>query len=108
MASRRLPVGAEFTPGEGTQFRVWAPRRRRVDVVLENDAGNPHAVALAAEEGGYFSGRVPEARAGTRYRFRLDGGDRFPDPASRFQPAGPHGPSEIVDPSTYPWEDRGW
>jgi maltooligosyltrehalose trehalohydrolase len=107
MASRRLPVGAEFTPGEGTRFRVWAPKRRRVDVVLEA-AGDARMVPLAAEDGGYFSAVVPEARAGTRYRFRLDGGDRFPDPASRFQPEGPHGPSEIVDPSAYRWEDQGW
>ena len=44
--------------------------------------------------------------AGARYRYRLDGGtDTYPDPASRFQPEGPHGPSEVVDPAAFPWTD---
>jgi maltooligosyltrehalose trehalohydrolase len=111
MASRRFPVGAEYTPDEGTRFRVWAPKRRRVAVVLEE--GQPSGrdareVALDAEGGGYFSGLVREAAPGARYRFRLDGADRFPDPASRFQPEGPHGPSVVVDPTRYRWSDAGW
>ncbi len=51
---------------------------------------------------------VAEVPVGTTYRIRLDGGDAFPDPASRFQPEGVHGPSEIVDPSAYAWKDEGW
>ncbi len=102
---RRLPVGAEVQPGGGVHFRVWAPARRRVEVVTE---GGPAAV-LEAEGGGYFSGLVRDARAGTRYRYRLDGGDQlYPDPASRFQPDGPHGPSEVVDPGAFTWADGGW
>ena len=64
--------------------------------------------ALAREEGGYFSGTI-DATAGDRYTFKLDDDERlYPDPASRFQPDGPHGPSEIVDPSSFRWTDRGW
>jgi maltooligosyltrehalose trehalohydrolase len=100
---RRFPIGAEPGP-DGTHFRVWAPRRRAVDVALEGGGTRP----LAREAGGYFAGRVADACAGTRYRFRLDGGDRFPDPASRFQPDGPHGPSEVVDPAAFRWTDAGW
>jgi maltooligosyltrehalose trehalohydrolase len=107
---RRLPVGAEVLPG-GVHFRVWAPKRRRVEVVVEGDEG-PRAFALAAESGtaGYFSGLVGAARAGTLYRFRLDGDDSrlYPDPASRFQPDGPHGPSQVIDPSGFEWDDRDW
>ncbi len=99
---RRFPVGAEVIPGEGVHFRVWAPRRGSVEVLTEG------VFALRAEEGGYFSGLVPGAREGMRYRFRLDGGDSFPDPASRYQPEGPHGPSEVVDPSGFPWTDHDW
>ena len=84
-------------------FRVWAPRRRNVEVVL--DAG---AVELAAEPDGYFSGEAGGAGHGTLYRFRLDGGDAFPDPVSRFQPEGPHGPSQVVDPARFDWHDAGW
>jgi maltooligosyltrehalose trehalohydrolase len=103
---RRLPVGAEVVPG-GVHFRVWAPRRRAVEVVLEGGLGQ--AAPLEPDGGGYFSGHGTGAGAGTRYRYRLDGGrELYPDPASRFQPDGPHGPSEVVDPSTFPWTDHGW
>jgi maltooligosyltrehalose trehalohydrolase len=63
---------------------------------------------LEREPAGYFSGLAPDAAAGALYRYRLDGSDLVPDPASRFQPAGPHGPSEVVDPFTYRWSDAAW
>jgi maltooligosyltrehalose trehalohydrolase len=102
---RRLPVGAELLPtdgsgGGGAHFRVWAPKRKRVEVAID-DAFFP----LASERDGYFAGIVESARRGTRYRYRLDGEGLFPDPASRYQPDGPHGPSEIIDPSIFTWTD---
>jgi maltooligosyltrehalose trehalohydrolase len=103
---RRLPVGAEVREGSrGTHFRVWAPAARRVAVFLEGDGGER---PLEAEEGGYFSGLVEGVGHGARYRFRLDGGEALPDPASRWQPEGPHGPSAVVDPGRYRWRDAGW
>ena len=66
------------------------------------------ALALTPEENGYFSGLAPGAREGSRYKFRLDGGSSFPDPASRYQPDGPHGESQVVDPTQFRWSDRGW
>src|ERR1051325_4625323 len=101
--SRRLPVGAELVEG-GADFRVWAPRRRAVRV-----ATGGRKQALERDGGGYFRGVVAGAAAGTRYRFRLDDErETYPDPASRFQPEGPHGASEIVDPSTYRWRTTNW
>jgi len=106
--SRRLPIGAELAPG-GVHFRVWAPDRQRVEVVFEEASEEwPVDFELTSEKGGYFSGLVPGAGAGALYRLRLDGGDAFPDPASRFQPAGPHGPSQVIDPSSFPWTDGDW
>jgi maltooligosyltrehalose trehalohydrolase len=103
---RRLPIGAEVQRDGRTHFRVWAPRRRTVEVVLEDLSRR--AFPLQLEQGGYFSGFAPAA-AGTRYRFRLDGEAKlYPDPASRFQLDGPHGPSQIVDPAAFAWTDRGW
>jgi maltooligosyltrehalose trehalohydrolase len=65
--------------------------------------------ALTPETGGgYFSGLVPEARPGTEYRFQLGDGRDYPDPASRFQPNGPHGPSAVVDPAAFTWTDQSW
>jgi maltooligosyltrehalose trehalohydrolase len=107
---RRLPIGAEVQPG-GVHFRVWAPKRRRVEVVIEDGEARPaFALALESEAEGYFSGLVEAARVGTLYRFRLDGDDSYlyPDPASRFQPRGPNGPSQVVDPATFEWTDRDW
>src|SRR5262245_34620682 len=101
---RRMPIGAEVRAG-GTHFRLWAPACRAVEVAIEG--GSSHRIA--AETDGYVSAEVPGVRAGTRYRFRLDGdGSLYPDPASRFQPEGPHGPSEVVDPAGFLWGDDGW
>jgi maltooligosyltrehalose trehalohydrolase len=109
--SRRLPVGAEFVPGEGIHFRVWAPRRHRVEVVVAGDPeadGEGRTIELAAEGDGYFSGTLPDAPAGTLYRYRLDGDETYPDMASRFQPEGVHGPSQVVDPAAFAWTDGDW
>ena len=104
--SRRLPVGAELAGGE-VQFRVWAPAARQVDAVIHRPGGDA-IVNLQAEDGGYFSGQAA-ASAGERYRLRLDGAERlYPDPATRFQPEGPHGPSQIVDPASFAWTDGAW
>jgi maltooligosyltrehalose trehalohydrolase len=65
-------------------------------------------VPLEKEASGYFSGFAADLAAGARYKYRLDAGDSFPDPASRFQPEGPHFASEIVDPSAFPWTDSKW
>ncbi len=94
--------------GDGVHFRVWAPDRRRVTIAFEG--AKPREVPLEPEgEGGYFSGLVEGARAGDLYRIRLDGEpEGYPDPASRFQPEGPHGPSSVVDPGAYRWGDGGW
>jgi maltooligosyltrehalose trehalohydrolase len=102
--SRRLPIGAELVPAGGVHFRVWAPAAADVAVTIDGKS-----TRLAKEAGGYFSGSVIEAAAGTQYSFRLDGREsHFPDPASRFQPSGPHGPSEVIDPTTFVWTDDGW
>ena len=99
-AARRLPIGAEAHP-DGTDFRVWAPAPREVQLVIERDRWFEE-VALEKEPDGYYSAFVPGARAGTRYRYRLDG-VLCPDPASRFQPDGPSGASQVVDARGFPW-----
>ena len=104
-----MPIGAEVLRTGGVQFRVWAPAAMAVDVVLERGPGAGVTRKLTADDAGYFLGEVGQAEPGTRYRFRLDGGEpRYPDPASRYQPEGPHGPSEVVDPTRYAWGDAGW
>src|SRR5438876_4536657 len=103
----RLPVGADIVAG-GVHFRVWAPRATRVDGVIERQASTDTR-GLDAEPDGYFSTLVADLSDGALYRYRLDEQERLlPDPASRFQPQGPHGPSRVVDPDRFDWTDRGW
>jgi maltooligosyltrehalose trehalohydrolase len=111
LAKRRLPVGAELISPDETHFRVWAPKAQRIEVALE-ESTTPNArrefYALAPEPGGYFAGTAP-ATAGTLYRYRLDGlNDLHPDPASRYQPDGPHRSSGVIDPAAFQWSDADW
>ena len=103
LAQRRIPIGAEVLP-EGVHFRIWAPKASTVTVVVDGVAHE-----LTAEPSRYFSGIVPALGDGARYQLRVDGDPTLlPDPASRFQPEGPHGPSEVVDPSRFAWTDADW
>ncbi|WP_425613861.1 malto-oligosyltrehalose trehalohydrolase [Anatilimnocola sp. NA78] len=101
--ARRLPIGAEVQE-KGVHFRLWAPRHRSLQVLLR-DTTKP--IDMVAESEGYYSVLVPETGTGTQYWFVVDG-QKFPDPASRFQPEGPHGPSQVVDPSSFEWTDQQW
>jgi maltooligosyltrehalose trehalohydrolase len=105
--NRRFPIGAEPVTG-GVSFRVWAPQAKRVELLIgADDSSQPGE--LESEAQGYFSGFVPGCGAGDLYRFRLDGREQLlPDPASRFQPEGPFGPSMIVDASQFEWHDTHW
>jgi maltooligosyltrehalose trehalohydrolase len=101
LPSRRRAIGAEPV-GEGVHFRVWAPAREKAAVVID---GRDHP--LEREPTGHFSGLVASARVGTRYRFRLDDEeDTYPDPASRYQPEGPHGASEVCGAGSQPDQGR--
>ena len=102
----RPSLGA-WPEGDGTRFRVWAPERERVELVLETP-GRPASSPLARSAGGFFEGKLAGVRAGDRYRYRLDGEGPFPDPVSRFQPEGVHGASEVVDPHAFAWSDADW
>jgi len=108
-AKRHYPIGAELVGENKAHFRVWAPKAQKVDVVFPDAAEtNSRFCPLAAESDGYFCG-VANAGPGSRYRFRVNGAENcYPDPASRFQPDGPHGSSCIVDPTKFQWSDADW
>ncbi len=108
---RRYPIGAELIGPNETHFRVWAPKAQHLDLVLEERVANDAKRifhSLQADEDGYFSGTAGVG-AGALYHFRLNDGENFyPDPASRFQPDGPHGSSCVVDPTKFAWSDAEW
>ena len=104
--SESHPIGATVRDGR-THFRVWASKATTVEAVVESGRG-PLTIPLVRGDSGIFSGESDRVQSGDRYRYRVDGGDSFPDPASRYQPEGVHGPSEVVDPSRFAWTDQGW
>jgi maltooligosyltrehalose trehalohydrolase len=101
---RRLPCGVEVQRG-GVHVRAWGPAVRAMDLMLVKD---DRRVPLDREADGHFSGFVTGVGAGDRYWLLLDGDRRRPDPCSRYQPDGPHGPSQVVDPDRYIWADEHW
>lgn len=95
-----FPSPGASAGADGTRFHVWAPDRGRVEVILHSarDASQPaRTILLERDAAGFHSGLDPAGRAGDLYKYRLDGDDAqtFPDPASRRQPEGVHGPSEV-------------
>ena len=108
---RRFPIGAELS-SDGVHFRVWAPDRRRVELVTYADSRGQtgeKSIALSHEDDGYFSGSAPQLAGGARYGFRLDDDPQvIPDPASRYQPDGPDGLSQVIDPLVFAWSDQSW
>jgi maltooligosyltrehalose trehalohydrolase len=107
MSRRRhsMPFGAELTAAGKVRFRLWAPAAREVELVLHHPE---RALKVPALGDGWFELITGEARAGTRYGYRIDGGMEVPDPASRSNPDDVHGPSEVIDPAAFEWDDQAW
>src|SRR6266540_1319734 len=103
LLDRMNGLGASVRPGVVT-FSAWAPRCRSLDLIIDGRPVRP----MRQEADGLFETQIENLPVGTRYQYRLDG-ERFrPDPVSRWQPEGVHGPSMVVDPSSFPWTDEGF
>jgi maltooligosyltrehalose trehalohydrolase len=99
--------GAVWRQGEAV-VRVWAPQATSVEFVLERTQTQSESFAMEKDTEGFFQLRLKAARLGDLYRFRVDGKGPWPDPASRYQPQGVHGPSQLVDPAVFSWTDEAW
>ena len=110
MTTRRhnMPFGAELTDDGSVRFRLWAPAARRVDVSLDDGKGVAQLLPMTRTEDGFFELVTDKARAGSLYRYRINGENEVPDPASRRNPNDVHGPSEVVDPTEFVWDDDEW
>jgi maltooligosyltrehalose trehalohydrolase len=102
-----MPFGAELQPDGRIRFRLWAPAADKVELCLHGLAPETR-LQLAAEDNGWFGIITGFAAAGTRYSYCIDGGPQIPDPASRYQPEDVHGPSQVVDPGQFDWQDAAW
>jgi len=98
-------LGATYLGGSRGGFLVWAPLINQVEVHILSP--EERIVPLEKVSRGYHYGVVQGVNPGTRYFYRLDGNTERPDPASRFQPAGVHGPSQVIDPH-FVWEELHW
>ena len=100
-----MPFGAQCRDDGSVRFRLWAPAAEQVELCL---AGASVMIPLARDDQGWFEVVTDAAKPGTQYRFRINGEQEVPDPASRFQPQDVHGPSEVVDPQAFDWRDGAW
>ncbi len=100
-------IGARPEAG-GVQFTAWTPASQTAEVEILQPDGNSQFVPMLRAGDGMFTARVDPLGPGARYRYRLNGHDIFPDVASRYQPEGVHGPSEVVDARRFKWSDQDW
>jgi malto-oligosyltrehalose trehalohydrolase len=100
-----MEYGAELRSDGKVRFRIWAPAATSIALAIE---GLERPIALNGLSGGWHEVIAEKARSGTRYLFELPDGTRVPDPASRFQPTHVHGPSEVIDPTEFNWNDFTW
>jgi maltooligosyltrehalose trehalohydrolase len=100
-----VPAHGALVDGDTTTVRVWAPDASRLTLVRDRDDAKR---SLTDRGDGYFEVETTALAPGARYWIGMDDHSPFPDPASRFQPEGVHGPSQVVDPSAYAWSDDNW
>ncbi len=100
----QLELGATVSR-EGVRFRVWAPKISSLSLKI---VGGLDGILMDREGRGYRTVFVNDLKAGTKYFYHLNGKGPRPDPVSRYQPEGVHGPSEVVDPCDFKWQDQDW
>ena len=105
--SHAMPFGARLCSDGRVRFRLWAPGASKVELCLHGRT--PEArLQMAVEDDGWFGMITELAAPGTRYSYRIDDAWQVPDPASRFQPDDVHGPSQVIDPAGFDWQDDDW
>lgn len=102
---QRQRIGAHRLPDGSWEFLLWAPHAHTVRLQL---CACDDIIDMKSMPKGYFRANLAEVDEGAQYLYRLDDKHGLPDPASRFQPQGVHGPSQIVDPASFPWTDQSW
>jgi maltooligosyltrehalose trehalohydrolase len=102
----RVPLGANRQADGDWEFSVWAPERQKVAIHLVGS--HERFIPMTKNQCGYFQVLLRDIEPQSRYVYQLDGVHEYPDPASKFQPDGVHGPSEIIDLAAFQWTDANW
>jgi malto-oligosyltrehalose trehalohydrolase len=105
LSSHEMPFGAEVQSDGSVRFRLWAPAARTISLSIE---GLPASIPLVRKQDGWHELVLADCPVGTKYWYCLPDGARVPDPASRFQPEDVHGPSEVINPGSFEWQDHDW
>ncbi|MEY2412252.1 MAG: maltooligosyltrehalose trehalohydrolase, partial [Acidobacteriaceae bacterium] len=100
------PLGATPLPREGWRFVVWVPVAKELSIHIVGDSDR--VVPMQKSDSGYFEATIEKLDTDARYFYRFEDGREFPDPASRFQPEGVHGPSQIINLEDFNWTDSSW
>jgi len=106
-----MPFGAHCCENGTVRFRLWAPKAESVAVRLIDPSlrESPQCeLEMPRVDGGWFELSSRDAKAGTNYQFIIDGQHAVPDPASRYQPSGVYGASEVIEPGAFEWHDVNW
>lgn len=103
----RMPFGAEVGDDGSVEFRLWAPAAKDVLLQLHRN-GHVQQMSPQADGEGWYSLHTDQAQRGDLYSYLINDEQVVPDPASRFQPQGVHGPSQVVDPTIAEWRDTIW
>ncbi|MDA8449686.1 malto-oligosyltrehalose trehalohydrolase [Acidovorax sp. NCPPB 3859] len=104
-----MPIGARLLPEGGVHFTLWAPAASRLTLHHRSAPGaGPMQVPARRDADGFWQATVPGAGPDTLYQWQADDGPLVPDPASRSNPDGPHGPSRVTDPAAFDWTTEGW
>jgi maltooligosyltrehalose trehalohydrolase len=107
VVARSYPIGAEIAQN-GAHFRIWAPNAKNITLHIITKIERL-SIIMTSEAGGYSSCFVPDVGPGALYQFQLDNDETlYPDPASRYQPLGPHGPSRLENINHFNWSDAHW
>jgi 1,4-alpha-glucan branching enzyme/maltooligosyltrehalose trehalohydrolase len=103
-----MPFGTCLSADGSVRFRLWAPAAQSVDLCLENLPDDEIILPMQRLADGWFQLETSQAVVGALYRYRIDGDLRVPDPVARANPQDVHGPSQVLDPTAFSWQDGDW
>ncbi len=101
-----MKIGADYHGLGKCEFTVWAPLLKEVSVQIVSP--QKRIIPMEKDDEGYWKVTASDIELGTLYFYKLEGNIERPDPASKFQPQGVHGPSQIIDSGAFAWNDTDW